>query len=142
MNKRRLLKLADLLEADAKNKKGMRFDLNIVGFSYDVEETGAVRLDCSTAACAMGLASLSGAFKRAGLSYVYTGGWLNNISTTINGRKVMYDRAAMRIFGISLRQADFLFTPSFYPDDKLTGAIGERFVAKRIRDFVAGKVAA
>ena len=30
MNKRRLLKLADLLEADAANRKGLKFDLEVV----------------------------------------------------------------------------------------------------------------
>lgn len=35
MNKRRLLKLADLLEADARNRKGIKFDLGSVGGASD-----------------------------------------------------------------------------------------------------------
>lgn len=133
MNKRRLLKLADLLEADAKNKKGIKFDLCTVGVS-DTEG----QLNCGTSACAMGLAAISGAFKRsAGLSFRMTG---YSIDTTINGRVRKFDEAAKKVFEITYGEAFFLFFPLAYPGDKLHGARGERYVAKRIRDFVAGKV--
>lgn len=131
MNKRRLLKLADLLEADAKNKKGMRFDLRHVGI---VDDPGVIEANCGTTGCAMGLAAVSGAFKRAGLSYRVVGTF---IDTKLNGRAVDYAKAASRIFGISMKDANFLFCPFEYPQDKLTGAVGERFVAKRIRKLVA-----
>lgn len=140
MNKRRLLKLADLLEADAKNKRGVRFDLSVVGW-VDAPDKASVKLNCGTSACAMGLAAMSGEFKREGLSYRIAKGCFSNIKTTMNGTTLHYDTAAMRLFDISRHQAGFLFTPGFYPDDKRQGAKGERFVAKRIRDFVAGKVA-
>ena len=65
MNKRRLLKLADLLEADAENKTGVQFDLKGWGHSHDDDTPVAV--SCGTTACAMGLAVLSGAFADAGL---------------------------------------------------------------------------
>lgn len=134
MNKRRLLKLADLLEADAKNKKGIKFDLGVVGTCYN--EDSPFEMNCGTSACAMGLAALSGEFKgTAKLSYRADGSYL---IPTIGGRDVSYDRAAMKIFNITMRQADFLFTPSEY-DGIPKGAAGERLVAKRIRDFVAGK---
>jgi hypothetical protein len=141
MNKRRLLKLADLLEADARNRRGIKFDLNVVGYVNNIPEDKIVKLDCGTSACAMGLAAMSGAFNREGLSYRVTTGWLNNVATTFKGRKVQYDTAAMRLFDISRRDADFLFTSGQYPTEQ-KGAKGERYVAKRIRDFVAGKVAA
>jgi hypothetical protein len=139
MNKQRLLKLADLLKADAKNKKGLKFDLSTVGESSDWLDGEEFRpgVDCGTTACAMGLAAVSGAFKRAGLSYRVDD---DQINTTMNGRRVGYDRAAMRLFGISLGEADFLFTPSYYFGQEIRGAVGERLVARRIRDFVAGKV--
>jgi len=138
MNKRRLLKLADLLEADAKNKKGIKFSIYTVGNATDMwTDKFQPKLDCGTIACAMGLAAVSGAFKRAGLSYTVRDCWIN---TTINGRRVEYDKAAMRTFGISEPEADFLFTPIAYPYNKRSGATAERYVAKRIRDFVAGKV--
>lgn len=140
MNKRRLLKLAGMLEADAVNKKGMRFDLSTVGQPSDWHADEFVpKLDCGTTACAMGLAAISGAFKRAGLSYKVVG---RDINTTMNGRGLGYDRAAMKLFDISMVEADFLFTPNnYYYCGRITGADGERKVAKRIRDFVAGKVA-
>lgn len=139
MNKRRLLKLADLLEADAKNKSGVKFDLSIVGESTEYGTEYEPALDCGTTACAMGLAALSGAFKSsAGLSYKIDGRF---IDTTVNGRRVRYDRAAMRLFDISMKQADFLFTPGeSYAWVTPREAEGELLVAQRIRDFVAGKV--
>jgi hypothetical protein len=142
MNKHRLLKLADLLEADAKNKKGVKFDLHVVAQASDyltIEDADApysAGADCGTTACAMGLAAISGAFKRAGLSFrIYD----RAIETTFNGRKVEYDRAAMRLFEITGVQAAFLFSPGYYPTEKREGAAGERYVAKRIRNLVAGK---
>lgn len=73
--KRRALKLADLLEKDAKNKKGIRFDLSTVFTATALEEGKDIPSDyvpevsCGTTACAMGLAAISGEFKRAGLSF-------------------------------------------------------------------------
>lgn len=141
MNKRRLLKLAGMLEADAKNPKGLQFDLGCVGQQVDSYfDEFKPALDCGTTACAMGLAAISGAFKRAGLSYKLVRGY--EIDCTINGRSQPYDRAAMKVFDLSQEEADFLFTPFHYygADFVLHGARGERGVAKRIRDFVAGKV--
>lgn len=142
MNKRRLLKLADLLEADAKNRKGIKFDLCYVG-APSAGGTYAEKvapLDCGTTACAMGLAAISGAFRRAGLSYRIKPGDAE-IRTTINGRSVGFIQAAKRTFGITEKAAWWLFMPGAYPYGLTTGAAGERYVAKRIRDFVAGKVA-
>lgn len=143
MNKRRLLKLADLLEADAKNRKGIKFSLYTVGEAApSVDEV--VKVDCGTQACAMGLAAISGTFKRAGLGYALVN--TDNITlviTTINGRVRDYDDAAVKVFDLTHDQAHFLFTPGFYPFGMdMTGAKAERFVAKRIRDLVAGKVEA
>lgn len=144
MNKKRLLKLADLLEADAENKAGISFNMMTVIARDDVELGSAVPMDCGTQACAMGLAALSGAFKRdGGLSYklrkMEWGGF--SIETTIDGRIRSYDRAGMAVFGLTMREADFLFTPDSYDHGTpLSHAEGERNVAKRIRDFVAGKI--
>jgi hypothetical protein len=147
VNKRRLLKLADLLEADAKNKTGVKFNLGTVvepsrRLSLDAR---AVPVSCGTQACAMGLAAITGAFKRAGLSYrvdpQYDIGRVY-IETTMYGEDTEYDDAAMELFDITCDEANFLFTPSCYPDRApKTGSRGELLVAKRIRDFVAGKVA-
>jgi hypothetical protein len=135
MNKRRLLKLADLLEEDAANKKGIKFDLGLWGASD--EDDAPVSVSCGTTACAMGLAVVSGAFKRAGLTNYY-GDSGDRICPVFEG----YDgfEAAQRLFKISQDQSFFLFDQSQYPIGSTSGARGERYVAKRIRDFVSGKV--
>ena len=136
MNKRRLLKLADLLEADAANKKGMKFDLNAVAEpSTDKSKMPAV--DCGTTGCAMGLAAVSGAFRRAGLGFKIhpdpSGPW--EISLSMEGVSVDFDEAAMELFDIDSYSAEYLFDPHSYAG-RVRGAKGERLVAKRIRDLV------
>jgi hypothetical protein len=133
MNKRRLLKLADLLEADAKNKTGIKFDLGLWGQG---EDGGAVEHSCGTTACAIGLAIVSGAFKCSGLEN-YFGDNSPRISPAFDG--VTDWTAVERFFSIKEKEAYFLFFQGRYPPDKQSGAVGERYVAKRIRDFVAGK---
>lgn len=143
MNKRRLLKLADLLEADAKNKKGVAFDLRAwakkkVGgafcrWAFEAKED--VEVNRNTAACAWGLAAISGAFKREGIGYEIVVG---NLDPTFSGLRGI--EAAQLFFGIDEDASEFLFMPYRYSRRYLTGAKGERYVAKRIRDFVAGKV--
>lgn len=135
---RRLLKLAAMLEADAKNKKGLQFDLGTVGRSSDYDENAKFEpgLNCGTTACAMGLASLSGAFKRSAGLY-YTIRYNEDIYNTINGRVVQFDRAAERIFGITNQEARHLFNPFDYPWNQRRGEVGEMAVAKRIRKLVA-----
>lgn len=124
MNKRRLLKLADLLEADAKNKKGIRFDMGTWGEVNDE----AKPLSCGTTACAMGLAALSGIFKRAGVGYYITRG--GGLLITMNGGGDAVG-AAQDLFSISHAEAVYLFTES-----EEVGAKGERAIAARIRRFV------
>jgi hypothetical protein len=141
MNKRRLLKLADLLEADAANKKGVKFDLNDWAKPADgrrfFEGDERVPVSCNTSACAMGLAAISGAFKRSGLKYelqenVWTGGF--SLVPTFNG-KSGFD-AAEALFEISSLTAEYLFDSDYYA--KSRGAHAELAVAARIRKLVAG----
>jgi len=147
VNKKRLLKLADLLEADAKNKKGIKFDLGTI-VSHSEPVIGAdgwprswhvkgekPTLDCKTAACAVGLAAISGAFKRQGFSYCVT---KDKGIELVFGRSRGFGSAASKFFGLSAEESEFLFFPDSY-DGEIIGARGERKVAKRIRDFVAGK---
>ena len=131
MNKRRLLKLADLLEANAKNPKGARFNLKRWGVVTDTRNP----VSCGTTACAMGLAVASGAFKSAGLKSNFNDG---DLYPRHNGKSGF--GAATSLFDISYIDANHLFCPDCYPINKLEGANAERYVAKRIRDFVAGKV--
>ena len=100
MNKRRLLKLADLLEADAKNKRGLQFNLSEWGTSLDYGSPASI--SCGTTACAMGLAVLSGAFKRAGLSNFFPKGSSGVSPVFRKGRKIYAGfEAAVALFDIS-----------------------------------------
>lgn len=130
MNKRRLLKLADLLEANAKNKKGPKFDMSLWGLVEDTEAP----MSCGTTVCAMGLAAVSGAFKRAGLGYDLDlrKGLIITMPSTWSAIG-----SAQELFEISPDEAEWLFMDAL-PLAK--GAKGERQMAKLIRDFVAGKV--
>ncbi len=148
MNKRRLLKLADLLEADAKNKKGVQFDLGTWASpagdewkrQWDTKEN-EIRVDCGTTACAVGLACISGAFARSGLTYTYKKAWVGGFHLVPKFNGSTQFPAVQKFFGVAEREAMFLFSAEKYPNSKIKGAAGERYVAKRIRDFVAGKVA-
>lgn len=128
MHKRRLLKLADLLEADAKNKKGIRFDLLSWGHVNDPDEV----LSCDTTACAMGLAAVSGVFRRQGLKCRIRKGVIN----IGFGRSWDAMKATQRIFQITRDDTHDLFITAWNLP-AISGAEGERAVAKRIRDFVA-----
>lgn len=149
MRKGRLLKLAALLEKDADNKRGVKFNLSTV-ISTDKDpkpRAKTVPMTCGTSACAMGLAALSGEFAAGGLSYVINRQYVKSggdifIETTMHGEVTDFDDAACELFDIDQREANFLFTPSYYGMyEPIQGAEGERYVAKRIRDFVAGRVA-
>lgn len=127
MNKRRLLKLAELLEKDARNKKGIKFNMAHWGYVDDIDNL----LSCGTSCCAMGLAALSGTFKRAGLTASVDGccvkiKWKNRI---VDGFL-----AAQRLFDITNGQSDILFAPGIL--DLNVGAKGERAKVKQIRKFV------
>lgn len=140
MNKRRLLKLAGLLEADAKNKKGIKFNLGVWAApadGTDMSDRTEPAVDCNTQACAVGLACISGAFKRQGLTYVYRMGFFGNLILIPKFRHRREFSAVQAFFGISEVEAEWLFQPGSYAHG--VGAKGERAVAKRLRDFVAGK---
>lgn len=153
MHTDRLERLAKLLEADAANEKGARFDLGcwaipstpqvktVYGERTTVwaEKLDMVPMDCGTTACALGLAAISGEFKAEGLTCGYTpmmsGGF------TLVPTMGDYDgfHAARKLFGISYEDAQYLFDPDCY-DGTPEGAKGERFVAQRIRDFANGTI--
>jgi hypothetical protein len=148
MNKRRLLKLADLLEADANNPKGIKFNLKLWGKLVASPEDfpEAIPVNCGTMACAVGLACISGEFKRSGLTYI-TGNYDGNHFVPSFG-EFTGEEAVNRFFGLgepdedgdlSSEEFNFLFVAAKYPRRKQSGRVGELAVAKRIRDFVAGK---
>lgn len=134
----RLLRLADLLEADAANPKGVKFDLGswaerprAVLFPRQIK-----KLDCNTQACAVGLACLSGAFTADGLSWKPMAGE-NNIEPMFAGLEGYV--AVMEFFDLDRGEAFHLFDMSHYTRDRLPsiGAEAERAVAVRIRELVA-----
>lgn len=151
-----LLRLADLLEADAANPTGVKFDLsswaqdawfstpeaeNAVWFDtlakhYDID-TKAIPVDCNTAACAMGLAAISGAFKDEGLTWgmvsLYEEGKGRLIP--VFGEAEGFE-AACSLFGIDCDTANQLFDPNYYIEKK--GAAAELEVVARLRALVAG----
>lgn len=135
MNKKRLLKLADLLEADAKNKKGVKFDLVSWGENRNVDPDRPVPVSCGTTACAVGLACISGAFKDEGLTYARGSVAKKLIVPVFDNDRGLW--AAQNFFEIGYGEFDKLFTDTSYPKNQRKGAVGERAVAKRIREMVA-----
>jgi hypothetical protein len=145
MNNERLLRLADLLEADASRVDGIKFNLGCL-VQPDGNRTfrglSKVKLDCGTQACAVGLAALTGAFEAEGLTYTLDNGYFAPIFA---GEECEWDWAAHKLFEIEPNVVNFLFTIDGYWREAMkpmTGAVAEREVAQRIRDLVAGKVEA
>lgn len=145
MHADRMLKLADLLETDANNPTGAKF--NIAAWGSSTTET--MELSCGTSACAMGIAALSGAFAADGLKYeIGTGGCKCEECLARGMNKYRLDvycdgregfGAAEQLFGISQRTAWRLFSPDYYGADEQTGKVGELAVANRIREHVANE---
>lgn len=138
MNTERLLKLADLLEADASNPDGIKFDLDTWAGYNGAEKfpSHAPKLDCRTQACAIGLACLSGVFKKDGLKWQPAPND-NNIIPLFEHKKNF--EAVELFFGITDAEARHLFLRRSYwsADLPTRGAKAERAVARRIRDLVA-----
>ena len=124
MNTRRLLRLADFLEHEVKNKW---FDLTF----WATE--GWKDRECGSTACALGWATAIPEFKQAGLklkvelSYgqprvpIYIPAYKEKERTS----------AGASFFGLSYDQASWLFSPWWYPESHTS----RRYVAKRIRSF-------
>lgn len=133
MMKERLLKLADLLEQDAKNENGVKFDLE----SWGVANNGNnPTVSCNTSACAIGLACLSRIFEQDGLTYE-----VNKLSFGRIFIEPMFGdfynwTATEKFFGISIEISSQLFSIASYEEEEQRSAQGELAVAKRIRQFV------
>jgi hypothetical protein len=143
MNSERLLRLADLLEADAARPDGIKFNLGCLVELNPKDDSDKVSVNCGTQACAVGLAAISGAFENEGLGYTLEDGGFEPI---FGGEVCEWDWAAEKLFEIEPKVVNFLFTIDGYwgDDDRLPmiGADAEREVAQRIRDLVSGKVEA
>jgi len=157
-----MLKGADLLEADALNPEGIKFDLNtwaadarvdltepfgVNGLrTFGYKEDAVIPINCGTQACAAGLFALSGAFKDQGFSYEITNdGRLRLAIQTRDAfgiRTVLHDwEAVAHLFAIEEPQAWKLFSADNYPPTQRKGAVGELAVAARMREMVAEHLA-
>lgn len=142
MQRARLLKLAALLERDARNKRGVRFNMAKWGQVDDTND----HLSCGTEACALGLAALSGEFSRAGLGCnIELWGGIDIWRKTPRGLRHGALEAGRAVFGLSCRQAYFLFMPGAYllrarHSIETCGAAVERRVARRVRALAEGRV--
>jgi hypothetical protein len=147
MHVENLLKLADLLEADALNEKGVKFDLGYWAAPANIANTDlfptndtAIPVDCNTRACAMGLAVISGAFEDQGLHASYhlahNGGYRMIPALPNPWRGTPYEdfEAAEKLFDIEHTDATYLFDQAYY-GDLTRGAEAELTVARRIRDL-------
>ena len=148
---KRLLKLADLLDKDADKANGIKFDMDIFGEVLINEDGSAPEkapLNCNSAGCALGLAAMSGAFAKEGLTYKVSNGWaswsnslqsraypieikLKNVKKYVTAREM-----AIEFFDLSPAQVEGLF----FPSNPKTGAKEERRVATRIRQVIAGNL--
>jgi hypothetical protein len=135
INATRLLKLADLLLADARRKNGIKFNLGVWGEVKNPDDV----LSCGTEGCAFGLAAMSGAFKRAGLGFELGPqvGATRDVKILWKGELIPALNAAENVFGLTREEAKELFGGSDGgAGSGGRGAASERAVAKRIRKLV------
>jgi hypothetical protein len=133
--RKRLLKLVDMLKADAKNEEGMKFDYGILGY-VDVEEKKKPEkpeLNCGTIGCALGLAAISRKFKGLTARVKYNG----HIDCLWMGSKVDVPQAGAKAFDLTKYESEYLF--SLLDVEDWIGKKAELEVAKAIKKFVAGK---
>jgi hypothetical protein len=139
-----LLKLADMLEADAVKTDGLTFNMsmwaeptNKVGVCGEkfLEGIQTIPISCGTSGCAMGLAALSGQFPGLGWRLWGKDNEFIPVFEDGSGREREGFEAAMDTFGLSYAQTIHLFDPSSYINTR--GAAAENEVADRIRDMVA-----
>lgn len=137
-NPAKLLKLADLLEADANDQTGLKFDMQTWG------ETAAPLgnlMSCNTTGCAMGVVAFSGAFDDDGVVFKLAIAGSMRIGIYKYGECLADDgyETARYLFGITGFEALALFYPGAYPRDMREGAVAELGVAARIRKFVGDR---
>lgn len=140
----RFIKMAELLEEDAANPEGVKFDLGLWVVpadspnnfeSYPIDTT-SVEVDCGTAACGWGLAAISGIFKDEGVGFHIikesSRGTVGMLVPTFDGKEGL--TSAQAFFEVDKSIISKLFdTPTY---DTTKGADAERFVAQRIRYLI------
>ncbi len=147
-----LLRGAEVLEADANNPEGIKFDLgtwvadariNLVnGYltedreKYKYKDNEVIPVNCRTQACAFGLFALSGAFQEEGLGYKIISGALQPMLKK-DGQEFLAWDAVNLLFDIDDGQSQRLFSAANYEQDHRQGATAELAVAARIRRLIA-----
>lgn len=141
----RLLVLAGALEANAKNPKGMRFDLDTwlegpgTPWYTPWGSLPEPARNCGTVGCAVGLAMLIPALQADGLNQLHS-------NPRRRGRwpEFGFDKewaAVEKFFGLNEEESKKLFRSDRYPVNSPTkGAAAEVMVAERIRSVVANRV--
>jgi hypothetical protein len=132
----RLLKGAALLIKNSKNPRSNKFDM----CDWVVSKEEKPENSCGTTACAWGSMALSGIFEKEGVKVERVDA-IFEIIYDIDNDLETYDNfeAAKKFFGLTEEEADYLFLPQYYPVKYRKGAGSERYVAQRIREFVAFK---
>lgn len=132
MNKQALLKGAKMLDENARNFEGVRFDLYFWGHVHNRRK----KLSCSTSACAMGLFALSREFKRLKARILATGSvmivWGKNSDPDYTTSGIA---AATALFDIPRSHAEALFIGISLPNFG-RGAKAERGLARGLRAYV------
>lgn len=146
MNKRRLLKLADELDALAKSRRKSLPKFSLVQWGWQRKERQGripTELSCARAACAVGTAMLMPSFQRQGLKCRVEG---NRMMVPLFRGHQNWQAVDAFFFNIaepsrwaSSDEATWLFQSNSYPKGQRTGKTAMLAVAKRIRNFVAGE---
>jgi hypothetical protein len=141
--KKRLLRLAKLLRKDAKCKTGVKFNMGDWGSTED--ENTKLGMNCGTQACALGLAAISGEFKREGLGFRNDIDFgdskrVTTIEFTYKGRASNAIEAAVATFDIPECVADYIFGGDANVKTKGEGAKAEIEMAEIIENVAKGKL--
>lgn len=137
MNLDRLERLAVMLDEYRDDGALPAFDLAQWG-TYVNERSGFLWLlkhPCDTAACAVGLACVSGAFAGEGLRFIRR---RDGEITPLYGRQENWD-AVQAFFDLTPRQAERLFLEDEY-GGPVVGEAGAKRVARRIRGMIKPRV--
>lgn len=132
-SKRRLMALAKLLRGLPRRRF---YYARWVGLNWE----GKANLSCGTSACALGWATTMPALRREGLRLVRTTrGGPNGGRVVLGHKEGIY--AGARAFGISTREATFLFIPGQLHDGRWApwSNATNKEVAKHIESFVKAK---
>ncbi len=99
---------------EAKNHKKKAFEI--------LDDNFVEPIHCKTIGCALGWAATLPEFKRKGLKFYSETNKTNSADVILVRKGIRYDNfsAASQVFGIDFIDAVALFSPSQYPEDKVT----------------------